>query len=118
MYTINQITTANGYKLPTKKQLSMVYQTTDYLCTSEMLKMYKSWGMTIKNLSWALEYRQGYPLKKFVTKVTEKRIQATKEKDQLKQALWKLCCNSSYGRLGMLYSSFSPIVTFVVSKNN
>ena len=78
----------------------MVFSVKGYLCTTELLKIYHNWGMKITNLQFALEYQRGYPMKKFVEKVTANRIQATLDKDTIKQNLWKLVANSSYGRLG------------------
>jgi len=83
-----------GLKSPYNPQLSMVFNAKRYLCTSSMLKMYHSWGMIIKNLEIALEYQKGYPLKSFITTVTNKRIIATERKDATLQNLYKLVANS------------------------
>ena len=42
-------------RFPTSEQLSMVYKTNGYLCTTDMLLMYKEWGMSISNVTFAIE---------------------------------------------------------------
>ena len=78
----------------------MVYKASQYLCTTTMLIFYRKIGMTIKNVTMAIEYQKGWPLKKFVNEVTSKRIAATITGEVQKQNLFKLVINSSYGRTG------------------
>ena len=78
----------------------MVYKASNYLLTSEMLCFYHNIGMSISNLSIAIEYQRGYPLKPFISHLTSKRVDATITNEPQKQNLYKLTVNSSYGRTG------------------
>jgi len=94
---MKKVCQSKGLKSPFNPQLSMVFSTKEYMCTSGMLKMYHSWGMKISNLQLAVEYQRGYPLKKFINKVTSKRIEATIANDTTLQNLYKLVVNSRIG---------------------
>jgi len=56
------------------------------------------WGMKITNLKYAIQYQRGQPLKPFIDHITAKRIQATIDDKKIKQNLFKLVANSSYGQ--------------------
>ena len=88
----------------------MVYSAKGYLATTQMIQMYHRWGMQITNLSWALEYQSGFPLRSFLEKVTQERVKATQDGDNVRGNLFKLCANSSYGRLGniLMFACFYP----------
>ena len=46
------------------------------------------------------------PMKQFISMITEKRVQATKEGKTALAAVYKLIGNSCYGRLGKSYILF------------
>ena len=99
----------------------MVFTAKKYLITSEMLCFYKKIGLDISNLTLAIEYRKGYPLKPFITQMTNKRIEATISKEKQKQNLYKLTVNSSYGRTGkndfQIFGFFIFLIGLNVSKH-
>ena len=57
-----------GMKFPTKPQLSLVYDTDNYLITSTMLQFYMNLGLQVTNLHYCIEYQRANPLKKFIEK--------------------------------------------------
>ena len=66
-----------------------------------MYLFYIEAGLKINNLSLAVQYPKFKPLKGFVSKIAERRYQATVLGDDIMQNTWKLVGNSSWGRLGM-----------------
>ena len=92
---------SNGLKLPLAKQLTLCFNATNHLITTDQFLFYKRQGFILKNISLVIEYQKDKPLKKFVDIITEERKNATRVKDDSKQQLYKLVANSSYGRMGM-----------------
>ena len=110
---INQINWLSFWK---RNRLSMVYKASKYLCTTTMLIFYRKIGMTIKNVTMAIEYQKGWPLKKFVNEVTSKRIAATITGEVQKQNLFKLVINSSYGRTGAWPQIYNLELIYFISR--
>ena len=90
---------SNRFKLPSE-QLSMVFHAKDYMLTSAMLKMYLEWGLIVTRVHSGLEYQPAKPFIPFINLVTEGRIKATEQGNSVKGNMYKLCANSSYGRMG------------------
>ena len=88
-------------KFPLNKQLTLGFHAKQHLITTEQFIFYHKQGMIMDNFALVIEYQRDKPLKKFVEVVTEHRKQATLDKDESKQQLYKLVANSSYGRMGM-----------------
>jgi len=88
-----------GKKENFQKQLTLTFNATQYLLTTDLFKFYKKIGMKMSNVSMCLEYPKFAPLKQFVSMVTEKRIEATFEEknavsnDQRRAARTKQVCS-------------------------
>ena len=54
------------FKLPTRDQLTLVYEANDYLCTTDMLKFFLQLGMIVTDIKYCIEYQKCKPLEKFV----------------------------------------------------
>jgi len=78
----------------------MCFEKDGAVITTTAAKLYIKMGCKLSNLRWAVEYKKGYPLRRFVDLVTSQRIEATKNNEPVKGNLFKLVLNSSYGRLG------------------
>ena len=74
--------------------------------TTDLYRFYKKAGLKISNLSLAFEYPKTKPLDDFVTNITNKRKEASIEKDDQKQKTYKLIANSAWGRLNINRSKF------------
>ena len=96
-----QVLEAKKCKFPLDKQLTLGFNATGYLLTTDLAVFYLSKGMKLSNLQIAVEYPKTQPLAKFVNLVTNKRKEATRLKDNNLQQTFKLVMNSSYGRLGL-----------------
>ena len=90
-----------GVKFPLAKQLTLCFNATDYLLTTDLAKFYVEKGMVLSNLSLVVEYPRTTPLANFVKEITDKRKEATRLQDNNLQNTYKLTANSSYGRLGL-----------------
>ena len=113
---IQQICDNYERKFPLNPQLTLVYEASNYLVTSEMLRYYMAIGLVVTNVHCCVEYQKSKPLRKFIDLskgfsqvqmvitiylVTNKRIEATISNDDAMQGCYKLVGNSCYGRLGM-----------------
>ena len=58
-------------------QLSLTFHAEHILLTTEFVKFYREIGIEIFNITKVIEFERAEPLKKFINKVTEQRIQAT-----------------------------------------
>ena len=96
-------------KFPLEKQLTLGFHAKQHLITTEQFLFYHKQGMILDNFSIVVEYQRDKPLKQFVECVTEHRKQATIDKDESKQQLYKLVANSSYGRMGMNLSKQTDV---------
>ena len=99
--SFKHILEAKKCKFPLEKQLTLGFNATAYLLTTDLAMFYLSKGMELSNLRIAVEYPRTKPLAKFVNLVTNKRKEATRLKDNNLQQTFKLVMNSSYGRLGL-----------------
>ena len=91
----------SGIKFPLEKQLTLTFNATEHLITTDVARFYMEKGLQLSNLKLAVEYNRDKPLSKFVNMVTEKRKEATRLKDDHLQNTYKLVMNSSYGKLGL-----------------
>ena len=98
---IKSLLKENKRKFPLPKQLTLGFHASQILITTEQFLFYHQQGMKLHNFGMVIEYQRDKPLKKFVETVTHHRKQATINKDESKQQLYKLVANSSYGRMGM-----------------
>ena len=55
-----------GRKFPLNPQLTLVYESRNYLITSEMLRYYLQIGLVVKNIHDCVEYQRSKPLRKFI----------------------------------------------------
>ena len=88
-------------KFPLNKQLTLTFNASNYLLTSDLAQFYLSKGMQLSNLKVAIEYNKDQPLASFVNLVTDKRKEATRLRDNNLQNTYKLCMNSCYGKTGL-----------------
>ena len=70
----------------------------NFIAPSQMLKWYMKEGAKIK-LNWAISYVKATPLRSFIDRMTEKRIQADRDGKPSLSLLFKTISNSCYGRL-------------------
>ena len=99
-------------KLPLDKQLSLVFNAKQYMMTTEMAAFYIEIGCKLTNLTWAIEYQKDRPLKPFVDKVTDSRVQATLDGDDAGQMTYKLVANRlSYEFMLILFFNFFQVHT-------
>ena len=89
----------NVKNFKTVRQLTQVFNAKNYLITTDLYKFYKSKGMRFSNLSFAVEFQKGRPLKKFVDELVDCRVAADIAKQTELVSLYKLILNSSYGYL-------------------
>ena len=92
---------SRNIKFPLEKQLTLTFNATEYLLTTDLAQFYISKGMILSNLKIAIEYSKDQPLAAFVNLVTEKRKEATRIRDNNLQNTYKLCMNSCYGKTGL-----------------
>ena len=55
-----------GTKFPLKPQLTLVYEATNYLLTTNMLKFYLDLGVYVGKIHYCIEYQRSQPLKPFI----------------------------------------------------
>ena len=55
-----------GVKFPINPQLSLVYNASNYLLTSDTLIFYLDLGMEVKTIHYCIEYQRSKPLKPFI----------------------------------------------------
>ena len=108
----------NKTKFPLAKQLTLGFNASQILITTEQFLFYHKQGMKLFNFGLVIEYQRDRPLKKFVEKVTHHRKLATVNKDESKQQLYKLVANSSYGRMGMNISKQKSVKYIATDKFN
>ena len=93
-------------KFPLEKQLALVYNAEDYLCSTDLLCFYKETGMDISNVKMAVQYPRFLPLSSFVKNIADKRKAATRlsktghESGRIMSKIYKDISNSAWGRLG------------------
>ena len=80
-------------KFPLQKQLTLVFNATNYMMTTEMVLFYLEIGCELSNLSMAIEYERDTPMKSFVEKITASRVKATLDGDDAGQMTYKLVAN-------------------------
>ena len=95
---MKELLNERGAKFPLEKQLTLVFHHEQYVLNTDLARFYMEKGLTLSNLSLAIEYTKSKPLAGFVNTVTERRKEATRRGDQNLQNTWKLIMNSCYGR--------------------
>ena len=74
---IEQIRCQNRKVTDIGKQLSLTFHADKILLTTEFVKFYRQIGIEIFDITKIIEFERDQPLKKFIRKVTQKRIEAT-----------------------------------------
>ena len=90
---IEGVNNHKNLKFPLAKQLTLVFNHTAYVMTTEMARFYKENGFLLTNLAMVIEYERDRPLKNFVNTVTQSRIAATKRGDKPAGEMYKLVAN-------------------------
>ena len=71
----------------------------NFISPTPMIKWYLNEGAVVSNIEWAIAYVKGEPLKEFIDKQTQKRIEADQMNKPALSLLHKTISNSVYGRL-------------------
>ena len=64
------------------KQLSLTFHAENILLTTDFVKFYRQIGIEIYDVTKVIEFERDQPLREFIQKVTERRIQATLSGDE------------------------------------
>ena len=114
--TMRALSEINKVNFPAR-QLCITYHADEILVTSRLLKFYLELGYVVDQIHYAIEYLPFRPFSKFVTDLTQMRINATHLSNQghtvsgnMQQILAKMILNSSYGRMGMNLSKRENVV--------
>ena len=84
-----------------ENQLTLVFNQTEFLMTTDLYLFYHRIGMKMTNLKWAIEFTKAKPVKNFVQTMTNHRKKAEREGNKALVELFKLIVNSSYGSFGL-----------------
>lgn len=77
-----------------ENQLSLVFNESNYILTTDLYLFYRRVGMKISNLRWAIEYTADTPVKNFIETMTQHRKDAERVGNKALVALFKLIINS------------------------
>ena len=75
------------------KVLTQTFHASQILITTDTALFYHSLGIEISNISWAVEFEKDNPFADFVQRITNKRKEATRNKNKPLQNVWKLVMN-------------------------
>ena len=92
-------------KYAAKKLTSTMRERKKYLVHGLNLKFYLSMGLRLKKIHRGIAFHQEQFIRSFIEKCTEKRRTAPTVTEQ---TLWKLICNSVYGKVRFNFF-FSPL---------
>ena len=87
------------YKLPQVSPIQ-TFHGKQLLIFTPLAKFYLELGLKLSNISQFLQYQDSYVLKKFVSKITNGRIGAKRQRNSELELSYKVIGNSGYGKLG------------------
>ena len=101
MFSNYQLKIANFYNIPiasVKKLVPNLFDKEKYVFYCENVQLYLRLGLKLKIIHRVLEFNQSQWLKPCVEFNTEKRVEAEKNGDKDRKALYRLMNNAAYGK--------------------